>query len=132
MDIPHGKYSIDFINETLVVSLVGTFNEQAVENWTRDVKDIILSYSGKPFKMLMDLSCSTGGTPEALAVANRYNQWLNTQNLLAKAVIYASKMNQSIDEKYVWSKKEQNIKVCNNRREAFDWLDEYHMCEKLA
>ena len=132
MDIPHGKHSIDFINETLVVTLTGTFNDLAVERWTNEVKEIVSTYSGKPFKMLMDLSSTSGGTPEAFDVANRYNQWLNTQNLIAKAIIYSCKMNEAIEQKYVWAKEIQNIKTFNNRREAFDWLNEYGECVQLA
>ncbi len=121
-NISHGIYKITQHGNTIEVVLSGAFNEFGAIDWTEAVKNIITTYQGKPFAILMDLTQAQGATPEAFDIGERYNEWLNTQNLVAKAVVYGSKVLKDIELSIAKAKKKQHIKNFDDIEQARIWL----------
>ncbi|NMP32699.1 hypothetical protein HII17_14145 [Thalassotalea sp. M1531] len=119
----HGSYSIEVKENHIYTQLNGAFNEQGVSNWVQEMKKVIASLSPEPFTILVDELKATGATPQALKLANAYNQWLNKKPLIAKAVVYSGDMFKAIDIKNLPARQEQNIKFFNNSQDAKVWLD---------
>ncbi len=121
-NISHGVYRLVKKGYIIEVALSGAFNEFGAIDWTEAVKEAIASYHGKPFAILMDLTQAQGATPEAFEVGERYNEWLNTQNLVAKAVVYGSHVLKDIELNIVKAKKKQHLKNFDDIEQARAWL----------
>ncbi len=122
MTVAHGEHTIDIQGDIILLKLIGSFNEMGAAKFTKGMKDAILSLKGAPFAILVDDLEVIGGTPEAYAELELYNQWLNTQNMRAKAMVIDSPVTLAIIEKYAPSRAKQNISIFNNRDDAILWL----------
>jgi hypothetical protein len=120
----HGDYHLILNQYIIEVTLVGAFNDLGVKAWTEAVKNTIKLFDGKPFAILMDLTQAQGATPEAFEVANQYNEWLNTQNMIAKAVVFGNRILQEIEQVMVKAKQKQKIKNFFDVNEARLWLQQ--------
>jgi hypothetical protein len=120
----HGTYSLTHKDHIIEVTLTGAFNEYGVIDWTNAVKEIIASFNGEKFCILMDLTNALGGTPEAFEQSNLYNSWLNSQNMVAKAVVFKNKVMEDIERVMVSAKRFQHMKNFNDITEARVWLVE--------
>ena len=63
-----------------------------------------------------------GGTPEAYKELEDYNKWLNSQNLLAKAMVINSMITLDIINMYSPSRGEQKSETFDNETDAIAWL----------
>jgi hypothetical protein len=122
MTIAHGKYKIDIQGNIICVKLTGAFNELGATNFTVAMKKVISTFDGKAFSILIDDLEVDGGTLEAYAVLEDYNQWLNSKQMTAKAMIINSPVTLAIIEKYAPARKQQNIAIFDNQSDAFCWL----------
>ncbi len=118
----HGGHSIVVNGNIIVLKLTGAFNEYGVFKFTQDVKGVIESFNGKIFSILVNNLELLGGTPEAYAELEKYNKWLNNQNMVAKAMVIKSSATLGIINSLVPSIKLQNMKDFDNKYEAIEWL----------
>lgn len=105
------------------VSLSGNFNKEGIVAYSEGVKDAVTTMAGKPFVMLIDSRLIEGGTPEAYDALEKYNHWLSTQNLIAKAVVMKNVVTQAILEQRTPTLSKQNTLYFDNRNDAFKWLN---------
>lgn len=123
MDLCHGDNSIELIDNTIFITLKGSFNEYGTLIWIEKLKTIVNHLKGKPFYILINHIEAEGATPEAFQVANEYNSWLCEQNLTAKAIVTSSVLAEidlaQIDKK---NRKHQNYKYFTTVSCALEWL----------
>jgi len=122
MQSAHGKFKISVNENQISTKLLGSYNTQGIEAWISEMKKTISSFSGAPFTILVDEIGAKGATPQALAKGNEYNEWLNHQNLVAKAVIYGESIYKEIDNKSLPARAKQNIKFFETVEDAQCWL----------
>jgi len=118
----HGEHFIRVDENIIYVTLIGSFNDIGAENVTRAMKATINRFNGTAFSILVNDLKVSGATPEAYAVVENYNQWLNGQNMTAKAVVISSSVTLAIIEKYAPSRQQQNIATFDNEPDAIAWL----------
>ena len=105
MDFSHGTYSIEIKDNLIITTLTDSFDLAGLTRWVNAVKQAIESFNKHPFMMLVNELNATEATPDALAAANEYNQWLSEQYLVAKAVVYASDIYREIDKQNLPARK---------------------------
>jgi hypothetical protein len=122
MEIEHGEVTITVDKNIIIVKLEGAFNEFGAKKYTVGVKQIIDTFQGKPFSILINNLEVLGGTPEAYEELEKYNQWLNTQNLVAKAMVISSITTLDIINLLSPSRQSQQSKNFDNEEDAMQWL----------
>ncbi len=122
MDIEHGEVIITVDKNIIIVKLEGAFNEFGAKKYTIGVKETIDTFQGKPFSILINNLEVLGGTPEAYEELEKYNQWLNTQNLTAKAMVISSITTLDIINLLCPSRQSQQSKNFDNEEDALNWL----------
>ncbi len=130
LEQPHGHFTVLIEDGIIYTQLEGDFNEQGVIAWADELKAAIKTFNGEPFLMLVDEMLAPSATPGALKEGNNYNQWLNEQNMLAKAVVYSSSMLRDIDIKHLPARTKQNIAYFDNLASAKKWLNAQSMAMK--
>ena len=98
------------------------FNELGVKKFTDAVRQFVGSLNGRAFGVLINDLKLEGGTPEAYAELEEYNQWLNTQHLVAKAMVIESSTHRDIINKLSPSRSQQNIEYFKSEQDALTWL----------
>ena len=128
MEIAHGEFDVSVMRQdkvTMVCTrLSGSFNEEGFQLWMEAMKKAIGSLREESFVMLVDELEATGATPEALTLANQYNSWLNSQAMIAKAVVYSASIYRDIDKKNIPARQSQNIEFFDSVSKAKTWLNE--------
>ena len=123
MTLDHGDVSIRVENNIIIAETKGAFNEYGARKYTEAVKkEIKQRFGNSPFSMLVNIEKIDGGTPEAFVELEKYNEWLNSQQLIAKAMVTNSQTNIQLLEKYSPSRAKQNIKNFVCEKEALSWL----------
>lgn len=122
MESRHGKFTIEIDNGSIVTHLYGSFNEAGVTAWAESLKETVSLFNGSPFTLLVNEMGARGATPEALAVSNDFNTWLNSKPMIAKAVVYSAEIFKEIDDKNIPARKQQNIKFFYELDLAKQWL----------
>lgn len=122
MDRGHGKALIHREENLIVAKLIGSFNEEGAKKYTNAMKQAVKELQGANFLMLINDLEVEGGTPEALQELEDYNQWLSTQNLLAKAMVVKSRLIIDLINKYSPSQKLQHYEFFDNEKDAYAWL----------
>ena len=125
----HGNTEVLLHNNIIEAVFSGSFNVQGIESYIGKVKGFIASLDGAPFAMLIDDRAVEGGTPEAYDALNAYNDWLNSQALVAKAFVFDSVITKSILIKRTPALEQQNIEFFEHIDEARAWL---HQQLKMA
>ena len=118
----HGKSFISVDGDIITVKAVGAYNTEGIVKVIEELKVIIESFSHKEFKLLFDYTETDGGTPEVFEKINECNIWLNSQNMVAKALVINSAMHLSILESRTPARKSQNTKNFDNKASAIYWL----------
>ena len=112
------------VKENIIhVTLKGAFNEYGAKDVSKKAKEVILALNDKKFLVLVNLLSLEGATPEAFNISNEFNEWLNCQNMVAKAIVVTSQTIKAIDQQWVPSKVVQNIEYFENEDAAFAWLE---------
>lgn len=123
-DHEHGGFSLKVNRERsrITLELNGAFNEVAVHHCSIEVKSAIRSLEGAAFTLINNGESFDGATPEAYEATEKFNEWLNTQNLIAKANITKSKVIAGLSKKLVNALKDQNVRFFDNIDEAEKWI----------
>lgn len=125
MTLEHGKYAIIVDENIINITLEEAFNEQGAKALAKELTEIINNFNQQKILILGNLLKLPGATPEAFAVSNKFNEWLNTQNLVAKALVINSPAIKAIDQQRVPSKEVQHIAYFDNEADALNWLKKY-------
>ena len=118
----HGESSFRVDGNIVTFVMKGAFNEYGFRTAANRIKSIVDSFHGEKFYILMNATEAVGGTPELYQEMNKYNEWLNTQNIVAKAIVILSKINLDIYSARVTTNKTQNQKSFDNESDALKWL----------
>jgi hypothetical protein len=122
MELPHGNYSIVADEHIITVSLTDSFNQAGAKALTNDIKSTIPRFKGKPFSIMVVDTSVSGNTPDAYEEINKYNEWLNEQNLIAKALVVPSGAIRKINDARIPAKAKQNVRSFDNTPDALVWL----------
>ncbi|MBU2862717.1 hypothetical protein KO489_02560 [Reinekea forsetii] len=120
---PHGQTEISVSGRILQVSYFGQFNLEGITSGLSKQRKVIESFNGEPFAVLIDDKNIQGGTPEAYQALEEFNQWVNSQYMVAKAMLFKSNLQLKILDSLVESRKDQNIKTFSDKKEALHWLN---------
>lgn len=122
MAIDHGLSHVVRDGDIIRVTLKGAFNLEGTERYELQARRVINSFNGAPFLMLVDDTEVEGGTPDAYAHLDRFNQWQNTQALVAKAFIVKQSLLKEIIMQRTPQLKLQNTGFFDNEAAAIRWL----------
>ena len=120
----HGDREVYISGKIITARFIGLFNEHGARRITDEIKSCVEQMQGQPFAILIDDLKLEGGTPEAYAIVEEYNQWLNTQSLIAKAMVLNSSAHKAIINKLAPSRSQQNIEYFTDENEAISWLEQ--------
>lgn len=121
----HGEVSIKLDKNIILVTLVGPFNDGGVNNWTEQLKTQIELFSDKPFFILMNNTDDVGFTPEASIISNRFNLWLNKQQMVVKAIVQPSSLAREMNLRNIPALEIQRIRYFDTQEEASSWLKKH-------
>ena len=77
---------------------------------------------GESFSILVNNLHFQGATPEAYQELENYNIWLNTQKLIAKAMVITSSITLDVINVRSPSRASQQTKSFDNEEDAMTWL----------
>jgi len=118
----HGDYTITVSEKIISIILNGAFNEIGFQEIALQLREIVATFAGESFCILVDDCALTGATPEAYQELEALNQWLNTQKMQAKALVINSAVKSSIIKKNAPSIQQQHLKIFDNKVAALQWL----------
>jgi hypothetical protein len=122
MNLEHGDYSVAIDGNIIIATMKGSFNEYGARALTGQMRANIESFHGTCFCILVNALELDGLTPKGYEELDKYNDWLNCQNMLAKAMVGNSDTISTIINSRIPSKREQNIKEFDNILDAMTWL----------
>lgn len=118
----HGTTEVLLDPPLIRVRAAGRFNLAGCERFCERVGAAVREMGESPFGMLIDNLEFEGGTPEAYAELDRFNAWLNTRPMVAKAMIVKSEVLQTIMDQLAPSRRQQNIRCFRESAEGERWL----------
>lgn len=118
----HGHSHVIRDGNIIRATLEGAFNLEGAGQYEKQARREIGSFNGAPFLMLVDNTEVEGGTPEAYSELDRFNQWQNTQALVAKAIIVTQSLLKEILLQRTPNLSMQNSAFFDNEAEALCWL----------
>jgi hypothetical protein len=118
----HGESSVTARENIITTRVAGAFNEYGVTECNLKSKKLIKEHDDNGFYLLVNMLDVEGGTPEAYQELQRHNVWLNSQRLIAKAVVIRTPFIRVIINANVPALAKQNIKEFYNEKDALDWL----------
>ena len=122
IDDCHGSFIVNVEDDIIYITIKGAFNSESIKYLFDEIKKQILSFAGKPFYIFHNALEFTGATPNCYKEADLHNEWLCTQNLVKKALMYSSCVFSEIDNLRVTHRKNQNYKYFDNSTDAMSWL----------
>jgi hypothetical protein len=122
MLLEHGKSFISVDDDIIFITAHGAFNLEGATRIIAELKYLIENFHQKEFKLLLDYSEIEGGTPEVFDKINDCNIWLNSQAMVAKAIIIKSETQLKILESRAPARKLQNYKNFVDKTSAIQWL----------
>ncbi|MCJ8296339.1 MAG: hypothetical protein MJK15_18225 [Colwellia sp.] len=122
MAVAHGQSSISVDGDIITVKAVGAFNVEGITKTIEQLKFFIEGFGQKEFKLLFDYTETEGGTPDVFDKINECNIWLNSQNMVAKAVVVHSEILFKILESRTPARHSQNEQSFDDIASAINWL----------
>lgn len=122
----HGKSFISVDGNIITIKVIGAFNSEGSAKLIEELKVVIESFYQKQFKLLFDYTSAEGGTPEVFEKINECNIWLNSQNMVAKALVINSDVILTILESRTPARESQHSKNFDNKADAINWLTLQH------
>ncbi len=119
----HGKYDIEVNCDIIKITVSGAFNDVAAKALAIELKNIVIAFEHAPFAIMANLLAFDGGTPEVFAESQEFNTWLNSKNMVAKALVFTSPALIAIEQALVKSKAKQNIQYFKTEHQALKWLN---------
>ncbi|GAC14528.1 hypothetical protein [Aliiglaciecola lipolytica] len=132
MNTPHGSYTIEVEHNIVHMRYVGMFNAATASLYAEEAKDKIRQLPYDEFFILGDLRKFLGATPDAYAIVNKFNHWVNTQNLRAKALVISNQVVAEIARERISAVKQQNLQYFKGTEEAINWFYEIENRQKVG
>lgn len=120
----HGTFYLRQEDSIVFITLIGPFNEYGLRELAHNLKSRVIALEGKAFAILVNDTEMEGATPEAYEELNELNVWLNTQKMVAKAVVIKYDLTIDIIKSRAPALKPQNIKTFHTEEKAVEWLKE--------
>ena len=118
----HGETIITYEDGIIQSTFIGSFNSAGVQKYVNQIKHLIDGLNGADFAILVDNLQLEGGTPLAYEALEDYNQWLNKQPLVAKAMLSNSVVKMQIIDSLTKAHQKQNVQHFQSREKALCWL----------
>ncbi len=118
----HGKFSVTTKADIICYKLMGTFNDDVANTCIAEITQHIKGFNFRPFKLMNVQLELEGATPAAFKRVNEFNAWLNTQKMVAKAIVTNKKELVTMHDFFLPSREVQNIEYFNTEEEALAWL----------
>ncbi|MBA6233807.1 MULTISPECIES: hypothetical protein [unclassified Colwellia] len=118
----HGKNVISVEGDVIISKIIGAFNVEGVNKSIANLKVVVDSFCQNAFKLLINYTDTEGGTPEVYEKINECNIWLNSQNMVAKALVINSNVALNILESRTPARSSLNEKVFDDEVNAMSWL----------
>ena len=118
----HGDNQVSIQDNIISITLRGSCNEYDFQDIGPTVKQAVVQCNGKKFCILVNDLEFIGATPEAYHEFQVLNQWLNTQQLIAKAIVIKSVSVLATIKAQVPAINDQNLKVFDVEEDAIIWL----------
>jgi len=118
----HGDNQVSIQDKIISITLRGSCNEYDFQDIGPTVKKAVIQCNGKKFCILVNDLEFIGATPEAYQEFEVLNQWLNTQQMLAKAIVIKSASILGTIKIQVPAINDQNMKVFDVEEDAINWL----------
>lgn len=122
MPISHGQCFISVDDDIIYIRSVGAFNLEGVIKANLDIESAIIGFGSNRFKVFVDYTEIEGATPDAFEKLDECNKWLNSQNLIAKAVVINSPVTLALLESRAPARRLQNDKNFEDIETALEWL----------
>ena len=122
----HGEFDIEVKHGFIKIIISGAFNDIGAKALAAELKNTVIAFDSAAFVIMWDMLGFDGGTPEVFAESEEFNHWLNSKNMIAKALIFTSPALIAIEQMLVKSKTKQNIRYFENEPDASEWL-----CEQI-
>ncbi|WP_435236848.1 hypothetical protein ACR30L_04505 [Psychromonas sp. PT13] len=122
MNLEHGIFTVTVDTNIIIITMKGSFNEFGARALIDSIKAKIKSFKSAKFSIIVEDLELEGMTPEGYKEINKYNEWLNDQNMIAKARVAKSTVTLDIDNRLIPAIKKQNIKIFEDVPTAIEWL----------
>jgi len=122
MNLEHGIFTVTIDTNIIIVIMKGSFNEFGARALIDSIKAKIKNFNGAKFSILVEDLELEGITPEGYKEINKYNEWLNNQNMIAKARVANSSLMLDIDHRLIPAIQKQNLKIFEDVPSAIEWL----------
>jgi len=122
MNLEHGIFTVTVDTNIIIITMKGSFNEFGARALIDSIKAKIKSFKSAKFSIIVEDLELEGMTPEGYKEINKYNEWLNDQNMIAKARVAKSTVTLDIDNRLIPAIKKQNIKIFEDVPAAIEWL----------
>ncbi|QBF83600.1 hypothetical protein EXU30_13515 [Shewanella maritima] len=119
----HGEFTIQVTGNLICTKMTGSYNEAGATAYTQAVMEQVKRLNGKPFGIVADNRGVLGGTPEAYAVLDEYNVWMEDNNMHAKAVVFNAKIMATILKNQSPSMQAENIQMFTDLNQANRWIE---------
>jgi len=121
----HGTYEVEKRDRVVILRLKGSFNHEGCIAFVNELKQNIEPFGLQhPFAFIFNIIKLEGGTPEAYAELELYNQWLNERNMIAKGMVFSSRVKLTIGETLTPSRSSQNIENFTDETDALIWVQQ--------
>lgn len=117
-----GYHTAESRDDLIIVCLIGSFNEFDIMGYIDDLREFILGRQGKPAYLIVNDFELDGITPEGYLQLEINNQWLLTQNLVAKAIVSNRSIQDSLDFKWTPTLKKLNTRYFADMASAEGWV----------
>ncbi|NRA21909.1 MAG: STAS/SEC14 domain-containing protein [Oceanospirillaceae bacterium] len=125
MFVGHGSNQVSIQDNIITITLIGSFNEYDFKDIAQKVKQAVAEYNGKQFCILVNDVQLFGATPEAYEELEKLNQWLNTQPMIAKAIVISPSSLLDTIKTRVPAIRDQNVKTFEIEEDAICWLKSF-------
>ncbi|GAA6183616.1 MULTISPECIES: hypothetical protein [Alteromonadaceae] len=122
MKTPLGSYQFRVEGNVVYQTFTGMFSGSTAQAYLSETRKMISQFDGKPFCNLIDIRAMEGLTPEGYEMIDKFNQWVNTQNLAAKAIVVSNDVVGKIVSERVPELKKQNLRYFHDFNEAVKWI----------
>ncbi|ANT67977.1 STAS/SEC14 domain-containing protein [Aeromonas hydrophila] len=124
-NLQHGSYKIEPVSKHLLTcELSGTFNMEGMQAWVDDMKACIHQQNGDAVGLLIDARLYTGGTAEALEIAENFHKFMLHSAVIAQAHVISSPTLYAISLHLIPSLKGHTVKNFLRMDEATQWITE--------
>ncbi len=122
---PHGTYSIELINRVLFVDATGPFNEDAVKNYSTDLKVFTEKLAPEPWALCAVFRNESLFTPEAEDQLTAVTEWRKEMGMKAVAIIFNEIKGLNIlkaQMERIYRRADVPYSFFYDNAEAFSWL----------